>query len=29
MSYRLNKTNGALLIDLVDGQIDITTTNLT
>ena len=29
MSYRLNKTNGDLLIDLVDGQIDITTTNLT
>ena len=29
MSYRLNKTNGDLLIDLVDGQIDTTTTNLT
>ena len=29
MSYRLNKTNGELLTDLVDGQIDITSTDLT
>ena len=29
MSYRINKTNGDLLVDLVDGQIDITSTNLT
>jgi hypothetical protein len=29
MSYRLNKTNGDLLIDLVDGQIDTTSTDLT
>lgn len=29
MSYRLNKTNGDLLIDLVDGQIDNTSTDLT
>ena len=28
MSYQLNKTNGDLLIDLVDGQIDNTSTNL-
>jgi len=28
MSYRLNKTNGDLLIDLVDGQIDTTSTDL-
>ena len=29
MSYRLNKTNGDLLIDLIDGQIDTTSTDLT
>ena len=29
MSYQLNKTNGDLLTDLVDGQIDIASTNLT
>jgi hypothetical protein len=28
VSYQLNKTNGDLLIDLVDGQIDNTSTNL-
>jgi hypothetical protein len=28
MSYRLNKTNGELLIELVDGQIDATSTDL-
>lgn len=29
MSYRLNKTNGDLLVDLVDGQVDTTSTDLT
>jgi hypothetical protein len=29
MSYRLNKTNGELLVDLVDGQIDTRSTDLT
>ena len=29
MSYRINKTNGDLLVDLVDGQIDVTTSSLT
>ena len=29
MSYRINKTNGDLLVDLVDGQINTTSTNLT
>lgn len=29
MSYRLNKTNGDLLVDLVDGQLDKTSTDLT
>lgn len=29
MSYRLNKTNGELLVDLVDGQIDASSTDLT
>lgn len=29
MSYRLNKTNGDLLTDLVDGQLDTTSTDLT
>lgn len=28
MSYRLNKTNGELLVDLVDGQIDTTSTDI-
>ena len=29
MSYKINKTNGELLVDLVDGQIDQTSTDLT
>lgn len=29
MSYKINKTNGELLIDLVDGQLDTTSTDLT
>lgn len=29
MSYQLNKTNGTILTDLIDGQIDNTSTNLT
>ena len=29
MSYQLNKTDGTLLIDLIDGQIDTASTNLT
>jgi hypothetical protein len=29
MSYRLNKTNGELLVELVDGQIDTTSTDIT
>lgn len=29
MSYKLNKTDGSLLIELVDGQIDQTSTDLT
>lgn len=29
MSYRLNKTNGELLVDLVDGQIDSSSTDIT
>ena len=29
MSYQLNKTNGTLLTELIDGQIDNSTTNLT
>jgi hypothetical protein len=29
MSYQLNKTDGTILTDLIDGQIDTTTTNLT
>lgn len=29
MTYRLNKTNGDLLVDLVDGQIDTSTTDIT
>ena len=28
MSYKLNKTDGTLLVDLVDGQLDITTTDI-
>jgi len=28
MSYKLNKTNGELLVDLVDGQIDTTSTDV-
>ena len=29
MSYKVNKTNGDLLVDLLDGTIDEDTTNLT
>jgi len=29
MSYQLNKTDGTLLLDLIDGQIDTASTNLT
>tara|TARA_B110000503_G_scaffold133164_1_gene210258 strand:+ start:30413 stop:32266 length:1854 start_codon:yes stop_codon:yes gene_type:complete len=29
MSYKLNKTDGSLLVDLVDGKINTTATNLT
>ena len=29
MSYRINKTNGDLLVDLVDGQIDVSNSSLT
>lgn len=29
MSYRLNKTDGELILDLADGQIDNTTTDIT
>ena len=29
MSYQLNKTDGTLLLDLIDGQIDTVSTNLT
>jgi len=28
MSYQLNKTDGTLLTDLIDGQIDTNSTNL-
>jgi len=28
MSYKLNKTDGSLLVDLVDGQLDTTTTDI-
>ena len=28
MSYKLNKTDGSLLTDLVDGQLDTTSTDL-
>ena len=29
MSYKLNKSNGELLVDLVDGQLDTTSTDIT
>src|SRR6056300_1558987 len=29
MSYKLNKTDGTLLVDLIDGFVDTDTTNLT
>src|SRR6056297_1127537 len=29
MSYQINKTNGELLVELVDGQIDTTSTDIT
>ena len=29
MSYRLNKTDGSLLVDLIDGQLDTTSSDLT
>jgi hypothetical protein len=29
MSYKINKTNGALLVDLIDGRVDNDTTDLT
>jgi hypothetical protein len=29
MSYQLNKTNGTVLTNLIDGQIDTESTNLT
>lgn len=29
MSYKINKTDGSLLVDLVDGRIDVDTTDLT
>ena len=29
MSYKINKTNGELIVDLVDGQIDETSTDIT
>ena len=28
MSYKLNKTDGSLLVDLVDGKLDTTTTDI-
>ena len=28
MSYKLNKTDGTLLVDLVDGQLDTTTSDI-
>ena len=28
MSYKLNKSDGSLLVDLVDGQLDTTTTDI-
>ena len=28
MGYKLNKTDGTLLVDLVDGQLDTTTTSI-
>ena len=29
MSYKLNKTDGSLLVDLVDGQLDTSSSDLT
>ena len=29
MSYQLNKTDGTILVDLIDGKIDSNSTNLT
>ena len=29
MGYKLNKTDGSLLVDLIDGQIDTTSSDLT
>ena len=29
MSYKLNKTDGSLLVDLVDGQLDTTSSDIT
>jgi|TARA_B100001094_G_scaffold92071_1_gene88011 hypothetical protein len=29
MAYKINKTNGALLVDLIDGTVDINSTSLT
>ena len=29
MSYKLNKTDGTLLVDLIDGSIDTASTSLT
>jgi len=29
MSYKLNQTDGTLLVDLVDGSVDSTTTDIT
>ena len=28
MSYKLNKTDGSLLVDLVDGSLDTTSTDI-
>ena len=29
MAYQINKTSGALLVNLADGQIDVATTDIT
>jgi len=29
MAYKLNKTDGSLLVDLIDGTIDVNSTSLT
>ena len=29
MAYKINKTNGALLVDLIDGTVDTNSTSLT